>query len=114
MHKYAHFEHVLHFSGLTYGRHRVQGVKTGGLQPEFAFHQIVSKTPPFITNSTRLNGDCYRKGYSGTADPSETPITTYDELTWITNSKINVTIGGVSLIATHLVEHCLYLFAAYV
>ena len=54
MHKYAHFEHVLHFSGLTYGRHRVQGVKTGGLQPEFAFHQIVSKTPPFITNSTRL------------------------------------------------------------
>ena len=43
MHKYAHFEHVLHFSGLTYGRHRVQGVKTGGLQPEFAFHQIVSQ-----------------------------------------------------------------------
>ena len=44
MHKYAHFGHVLHFSGLAYGRHRVQGVKMGRLQPELAFQQIVSQT----------------------------------------------------------------------
>ena len=43
MNKYAHFRHVLHFSGLAYGRHRVQGVKMGRLQPELAFQQIVSQ-----------------------------------------------------------------------
>ena len=44
MNKYAHFGHVLHFSGLAYGRHRVQGVEMGRLQPELAFQQIVSQT----------------------------------------------------------------------
>eukprot|EP00116_Pleurobrachia_bachei_P001031 sb/3461293/ len=38
-----HLEHVLHFCELTYERDRVQRVKIGGLQPEFAFHQIVSQ-----------------------------------------------------------------------
>ena len=35
------FGHVLHFCDLAYERDRVQRVKIGGLQPEFAFHQIV-------------------------------------------------------------------------
>ena len=35
------FGHVLHFSGLSYGRHRVQRVKIGGVQPDFAFQQMV-------------------------------------------------------------------------
>ena len=43
MNKNVHFGHVLHFCELTYGRDRVQRVKIGGLQPEFAFHQIVSQ-----------------------------------------------------------------------
>ena len=56
MHKYAHFGHVLHFSRVTYGRHRVQRVKIGGLQPELAFHQIVSQTLLFIEDFPLLLG----------------------------------------------------------
>eukprot|EP00116_Pleurobrachia_bachei_P004549 sb/3464811/ len=41
--KNVHFGHVLHFCELTYERNRVQRVKIGGLQPDFAFHQIVSQ-----------------------------------------------------------------------
>jgi len=43
MNKNVHFGHVLHFSDLTYERDRVQRVKIGGLQPEFALYQIVSQ-----------------------------------------------------------------------
>ena len=43
MNKNVHFGHVLHFCELTYERDRVQRVKIGRLQPEFAFHQIVSQ-----------------------------------------------------------------------
>ena len=41
MNKYAHFGHVLHFSGLAYGRHRVQGVKIGGIQSSLLFPYLV-------------------------------------------------------------------------
>ena len=44
------FEHVLHFSGLTYARHRVQRVKMGRFQPELALNQIVSQTAPFMAD----------------------------------------------------------------
>eukprot|EP00116_Pleurobrachia_bachei_P018796 sb/3479058/ len=38
----------------TYERDRVQRVKIGGLQPEFALYQIVSKTPLFVRDSSLL------------------------------------------------------------
>ena len=66
MNKYAHFGHVLHFSGLTYGRHRVQGVKIGGLQPELAFQQIVSQTLHFIEDFPLL--------FSGLKDKKIRPL----------------------------------------
>eukprot|EP00116_Pleurobrachia_bachei_P003043 sb/3463305/ len=43
MNKNGHFGHVLHFCELTYERDRLQRVKIGGLQPEFALYQIVSQ-----------------------------------------------------------------------
>jgi hypothetical protein len=54
MNKNVHFGHVLHFCELTYERDRVQRVKIGGLQPEFALYQIVSKTPLFVRDSSLL------------------------------------------------------------
>ena len=56
MNKNVHFGHVLHFCDLTYERDRVQRVKIGGLQPEFALYQIVSKTPLFMRDSSLLGG----------------------------------------------------------
>ena len=52
MTKNVHFEHFLQFYELTYGRDRVQQVKISGLQPEFAFHQIVSQPLLFVTDSS--------------------------------------------------------------
>ena len=57
MNKNVHFGHVLHFCELTYERDRVQRVKIGGLQPEFAFHQIVSQTPLFVIDLPLLYSD---------------------------------------------------------
>ena len=54
MNKNVHFEHVLQFCELAYGRDRVQRVKIGGLQPEFAFHQIVSQPLLFVRDSSLL------------------------------------------------------------
>ena len=61
MNKYAHFGHVLHFSGLAYGRHRVQGVKIGRLQPELAFQQIVSQTLHFVEDFPLLFSSFFNK-----------------------------------------------------
>ena len=43
MTKNVQFGHFLHHGELTYERDRVQRVKICGLQPKFAFHQIVSQ-----------------------------------------------------------------------
>ena len=54
MNKYAHFGHVLHFSGLAYGRHRVQGVKIGGIQSSLLFPYLVPDLGPFFKDLPRL------------------------------------------------------------
>ena len=56
MTKNVQFGHFLHFCELTYERDRVQRVKICGLQPEFAFHQIVSqkiKIRPYYKHQTK-------------------------------------------------------------
>ena len=54
MNKYAHFRHVLHFSGLAYGRHRVQGYKIGGIQSSLLFPYLVPDLGPFFKDLPRL------------------------------------------------------------
>eukprot|EP00116_Pleurobrachia_bachei_P003191 sb/3463453/ len=58
MNKNVHFGHVLHFCDLAYERDRVQRVKIGGLQPEFAFHQIVSQKIKIRQGPMATTGSC--------------------------------------------------------
>ena len=59
MNKYAHFGHVLHFSGLAYGRHRVQGVKIGGIQSSLLFPYLVPDSFMDLPRLTRRHS-CYQ------------------------------------------------------
>ena len=66
MNKYAHFGHVLHFSGLAYGRHRVQGVKIGGIQSSLLFPYLVPDSfmdlpRLFIEKNSTVDNPCRKK-----------------------------------------------------